>query len=291
MRRRYLLLIALVWASAAYCQERVFVDLKQLASLHPAWSMARRMERGQKKPLTKFTFPPLTFTEVLTPSLPIVSLAEWVTEQQRVWEREIDLLRRRQLQAEIWQLPLTVSPSSFADPIARWKFVIRQREKQAAERVRLNLRLAFSDLLSDEEKAALEQRQRELDAALEPPPLTLPPLPPPVTLPQKFDLTVPQSLTDPQTILILVSPEPCYPLQQTLVIPTEVGEITLKLLATNAEETLCSIAREVARTFVLAYARQRGWKVTFDKKANAPDVTEEVLTAWERWLEGTKPKE
>jgi len=293
MRQRYLNLISAILAlvSLAYGQGQVFVDLERLASLHPAWLTAERIGSEGKKVLTKSLPKVLSLTDLPLPlSLPqLTPFVEWAAEQKRVWEIELDLLKRRQYQATIWQLQLAIPPIPLFDPVARWKFIVQQREKQAAERVRLNLRLAFSDLLPAEERVALKHRQQELDAALEPPSVLLPPVFLPISPPQQPDLTMPQKLTDLQAILDLVSPPPLP--SQTLHLSTEVAEVTPNLLVADVGIILRSMARKTARAFVVAYAREKGWKVTFERKSGATDATDEVLAAWKRWLESIKPKE
>jgi len=294
MTRRCLIFALSFLTSFAYCQGQVFVDLNRLASLHPAWSIAERMW-SEKVRVTIEPLPqPVSLTEVpLSLPLPkMMPFVEWATEQRRAWESEVNLLKRRQHQIASWQLQLAIPPIPLIDPIARWRFIVEQRERQAAERVRLNLRLAFSDLLPAEEREALKQRQRELDAALEPPSSSLPPIFLPISPAQQPELLVPQSLTDPQEILNLVSPLASLP--QQLSMPNAVAEaldLTPKLLIANAEAVLHLMAYETAKAFVLAYAKRKGWKVTFDRKSGATDVTNEVMVAWKRWLESIKPKE
>jgi len=293
MRQRYLNLILAVLAliSLACGQGQVFVDLERLASLHPAWLSAEQIGSERKKLLTRSLPQFLSLTELpLSLSLPqLTPFVEWAAEQKRVWEIELDLLKRRQYQVTTWQLQLVIPPIPLVDPIARWKFIVQQRERQAAERIRLNLRLAFSDLLPAEEREDLKRRQQELDAALEPPSVSLPPVFLSISPPQQPDLTMPQNLTDPQAILNLVSPLPSP--SQTLHLSTEVTEVTPNLLVADVGVILRSMARKAARTFVLAYAREKGWKVTFERKFGATDATDEVLLAWKRWLKSIKPKE
>jgi len=296
MRQRYLNLILAVLAlvSLAYGQGQVFVDLERLASLHPTWLAAERIGSEGKKVLTKSLPKLFSLTELsLSLSPPqLTPFIEWAAEQKRVWEIELDLLKRRQYQVTTWQLQLAIPPIPLFDPVARWKFIVQQREKQAAERVRLNLRLAFSDLLPAEEREALKRRQRELDAALEPPSSSLPPIFLPISPVQQPELLVPESLTDPQEILNLVSPLPLSPQQTlTLHITFEATDLTPKLLTANVRAVLRLMAYEAAKAFARAYAQRKGWKVTFERKSGVTDVTDEILVAWKRWLESIKPKE
>jgi hypothetical protein len=295
MTRRCLIFALSFLTGFAYCQGQVFVDLNRLASLHPAWSIAERL-LGERAKVTEIepAPQPVSLTEVPL-SLPLLKLTpfvEWATEQRWAWESELNLLKRRQHQIASWQLQLAIPPIPLIDPIARWKFIVEQRERQATERVRLNLRLAFSDLLPAEEREALRRRQRELDAALEPPSTSLPPIFLPISPAQQPDLPVPQNLTDPQEILSLVSPLPLPPQQSSVPHAiVEATDLTPKLLTANVGAVLRLMAYEAAKAFARAYARRKGWKVTFDRKSGATDVTDEVLLAWKRWLESIKPKE
>ncbi|MFA0746208.1 hypothetical protein [Fervidibacter sp.] len=295
MTRRCLIFALSFLTGFAYCQGQVFVDLNRLASLHPAWSIAERL-LGERAKVTKIEpspqFVSLTEVPLSLPLLKLTPFVEWATEQRRAWESELNLLKRRQHQIASWQLQLAIPPIPLIDPIARWKFIVEQRERQATERVRLNLRLAFSDLLPAEEREALRRRQRELDAALEPPSTSLPPIFLPISPAQQPDLPVPQNLTDPQEILSLVSPLPLPPQQSSVPHAiVEATDLTPKLLTANVGAVLRLMAYEAARAFARAYARGKGWKVTFDRKSGATDVTDEVLLAWKRWLESIKPKE
>lgn len=294
MRRWSLILTVSVLASFAHCQERVFVDLGKMASLHPAWQMAERFE-SERKPLPRvWDFPVPFLTEVpLSLTLPpIEPFLEYLNEQRKLWTNELNLLQRHRRQVHEWQLQLALPVLPFVDPVEQWKFIVRGREKQAAERIRLNLRLAFSNLLPPEEKQALEKRLRELDVELEPKPkaMLLPSLP--ITLSQQLNLELPSELTNPQAIFELVTPPPLPP-QTTFTLQSlnETAKVTPKLLTANASSVLRSIAHNMAQAFALAYARQRGWKVMFKPQEGVRDVTGEVLTAWHFWLERTKPKE
>jgi hypothetical protein len=293
MTRRLIFALSFL-TSFAYCQGQVFVDLNRLASLHPAWSIAERLWGGKTGVTVEPSPQPVSLTEVPL-SLPLPKLmpfVEWAVKQRRIWESEVNLLKRRQHQIASWQLQLAIPPIPLVDPIARWKFIVEQRERQAAERVRLNLRLAFSDLLPAEEREALKRRQRELDAALEPPSSPLPPIFLPILPAQQPEFPVPQSLTDPQEILNLVSPLPS-PTQQppTLHLSLEATDLTPQLLTANVRAVLRLMAYEAAKAFARAYAQGKGWKVTFERKLGATDVTDEVLAEWKRWLESIKPKE
>jgi len=294
MTRRLIFALSFL-TSFAYCQGQVFVDLNRLASLHPAWLITERLW-GERAEVTKIEMAPqpVSLTEVPL-SLPLPKLTpfvEWTPEQRQAWENEVNLLKRSQYQIASWQLQLAIPPIPLIDPVARWRFIVEQREKQATERVRLNLRLAFSDLLPAEEREALKQRQRELDATLEPPSTSLPPIFLPISPAQQPEFPVPQSLTDPQEILNLVSPLPS-PTQQppTLHLSLEATDLTPQLLTANVRSVLRLMAYEAAKAFARAYARRKGWKVTFDRKSGATDVTDEVLVAWKQWLESIKPKE
>ncbi|MGQ9726942.1 MAG: hypothetical protein ACUVSC_00240 [Candidatus Fervidibacter sp.] len=294
MRRWSLILTISVLASFAYCQEWVFVDLKKMVSLHPAWKMAERFE-GERKPLPRvWDFPVPLLTEVpLSLTLPpIEPFLEYMNEQRKLWTSELNLLQRHRRQVHEWQLQLALPVLPFVDPVAQWKFIVREREKQAPERVRLNLRLAFSNLLPPEEKQALEKRLRELDAELEPKPkaMLLPSLS--ITLSQQLNLELPSELTNPQAIFELVAPPPPPP-QTTFVLRSlnETAKVTPKLLTANVSSVLQATAHNMAQAFALAYARQRGWKVVFKPQEGVRDVTGEVLMAWHFWLERTKPKE
>ncbi len=295
MRRRYLIFALSFLTSFAHCQGQVFIDLNRLASLHPAWSIAERMWSERAKvtkiePLPQFVSLPEVPLSLPLPDLtPFVELA---TEQRRAWENELNLLKRHQYQIASWQLQLAIPPIPLIDPIARWKFIVEQRERQAAERVRLNLRLAFSDLLPTEEREALKRRQRELDAAIEPPSASLPPILLPIPPAQQPELLVPQSLTDPQEILNLVSPLPLPPQQpSTLHLTLEATDLKPQLLTANVGAVLRLMAYETAKAFTRAYAQKKGWKVTFERKSGVADITDEVMVAWKRWLESIKPKE
>ena len=294
MTRRCLIFALLFLTSFAYCQGQVFVDLSRLASLHPAWSIAERFWSERVKMATEPLPQPLPLTEVsLSLTLPkLASFVEWTASQRQIWENEVNSLKRRHHQIASWQLQLAIPPIPLVDPIARWKFIVEQRERQAAERVRLNLRLAFSDLLPAEEREALKRRQRELDAALEPPSSSLPPIFLPISPAQQPEFPVPQSLTDPQEILNLVSPLPS-PTQQlpTLHLSLEATDLTPQLLTANVRAVLRLMAYEAAKSFARAYAKGKGWKVTFERKSGVTDVTDEILAAWKRWLESIKPKE
>lgn len=294
MRCWSLILTVSVLASFVYCQERVFVDLGKMVSLHPAWQMAERFE-GERKPLPRvwdFPVPLLTQVPLSLTLPPIEPFLECMNEQRKLWTTELNLLQRHRRQVHEWQLQLALPVLPFVDPVAQWKFIVREREKQAAERVRLNLRLAFSNLLPPEEKQALEKRLRELDAELEPKPkvMLLPSLP--ITLPQQLNLELPSELTSPQAIFELVAPPPLPPQTTFTLQPlNETAKMTPKLLTENVSSVLRSIAHNTARAFALAYARQRGWKVVFKPQEGVRDVTGEVLMAWHFWLERTKLKE
>ncbi len=294
MRRQWLAFALSVLTSFAHCQGQVFVDLNRLASLHPAWSIAERLWGERVKMATEPLPQHLSLTEVsLSLTLPkLASFVEWTANQRQIWESEVNSLKRRQHQIASWQLQLAILTIPLVDPIARWKFVVEQRERQAPERVRLNLRLAFSDLLPAEEREALKRRQRELDAALEPPSSSLPPIFLPISPAQQQEFPVPQNLTDPQEILNLVSPLPSPPQQpSTLHLSLEATDLTPKLLTANVRAVLRLMAYEAAKSFACAYAQRKGWKVTFERRLGATDVTNEILVAWKRWLESIKPKE
>lgn len=294
MRRWSLILTVSVLSSFVYCQERVFVDLGKMVSLHPAWQMAERFE-GERKPLPgvwDFHAPLLTQVPLSLTLPPIEPLLEFMNEQRKLWTTELNLLQRHQRQVHEWQLQLALPVLPFVDPVAQWKFIVREREKQAAERVRLNLRLAFSELIPPEEKQALEKRLRELDKELEQKPkaMLLPPLP--ITMSQQLNLELPSELTSPQAIFELVSPPPLPPQTTFTLQPlNETTKVTPKLLTANLSSVLRSMAHNTARAFALAYARQRGWKVVFKPQEGVRDVTGEVLIAWRSWLEKTKSRE
>jgi hypothetical protein len=274
-------------------QETVFVNLGHLASLHPAWQLADSINRRPKSTILSWSPPTLYLTDLPlpVPTTKVPQLADWVEEQKRRWESELESLQRRRRQILAWQMLLLSPPLPLLDPFARWKFVVQQREKQAAERVRLSLRLSFADMLSPEERIALEGRQRKLDAELEPPPVVPQPIFIPISSTEKFDLTLPNPLTEPQKIFDLIVP-PIPSSRKALKIQTpEIGDSGFQLLTDSAVATLREIAMEAARNFVASYARQRGWKVTFSFRPNLLDVTDEVKRAWQHWLESVQPKE
>jgi len=293
VRRKWMLALIFVAISNLQGQEVVFVNLEQLASLHPAWQLADSINR-RPKPAVSSWFPPTLFLTNLplsTPTLNLTQLADWIEEQKRKWESELESLQRQRQQILALQMYLLLPPLPTLDPVARWKFVVQQREKQAAERIRLNLRLFFSDLLSPEERIALERRKRELDTELEPPPAALQPILVPIPPTEKIDLALPPLLTEPQKILDLVAP-PILPSQQTLEVqPSSIGDLNLRSLADRSVATLKAIAMEAAKGFAVAYAKQRGWRVTFSHQPNLLDATDEVKGAWQRWLKSLQPKE
>ncbi|MFN3420229.1 MAG: hypothetical protein ACK40X_00710 [Armatimonadota bacterium] len=293
MLRKWALILIFATTSNLHSQEIVFVDLKQLASFHPAWQLADSIERRTKPTLLSLPLPPLHFSDVplSPPTLQISQLTNWLEEQRRRWESELESLQRGQQKILNWQMYLLLPPLPLLDPVARWKFIVQEREKQAAERLRLSLRLSFADMLSPEEKTALEQRKRELDAALEPPPVVTQPIFMPISPAEKLDLTLPSPLTDPQKILDLVAPLFLPPQQISEAQVPEISDAGLKLLSDSAIATLRAIAFEGAKNFALTYAKQKGWKVTFSPRSGLRDVTDEVKRAWQQWLKSIQPKE
>ncbi len=292
MLRKWALVLIFVAIGNLHGQELVFVDLKQLVSIHPAWQLADSFDRRTKPTFLSLPLPTLHFSDVplSSPTLQISQLTNWLEEQSRRWESELESLQRGQQKILNWQVYLLLPPLPLIDPVARWKFIVQEREKQAAERLRLSLRLSFADMLSPEEKAILEQRKRELDAALEPPSVTTQPIFMPLSPTEKLDLTLPSFLTDPQKILDLVAPP--FLSQQTSEVQTpNISDEGLKLLSDGAIATLKSIAFEAAKNFALAYAKQKGWKITFSPRSGLRDVTDEVKRAWQQWLKSIQPKE
>lgn len=292
MRRKWMFALIFVAISNLQGQETVFVNLEQLASLHPAWQLADSINRKPKPAVLSWTPPTLSLTELpfLAPAPQVLQVSEWFEEQKRRWARELESLQKQQ-QTMARQIYLLLPPLPVLDPVARWKFTVQQREKQASERVRLNLRLSFADMLPPEEKAALELRKKELDAELEPPPAVPQPIFVPIPPTEKFDLTPPSPLTEPQKVLDLISPTPLPTRQTQLVQISGVSDLGLQLLADKAMTTLRSIAFEAAKNFAVAYAKQKGWKITFSFQPNLPDATEEVKRAWQKWLKSLQPKE
>lgn len=292
MLRKWTLVLILVAIGNLHGQELVFVDLKQLVSIHPAWQLADSFDRRTKLTFLSLPLPPLHFSglPLSSPTLQIPQLTNWLEEQRRRWEGELESLQRGQQKFLNWQMYLLLPPLPLLDPVARWKFIVQEREKQAAERLRLSLRLSFADMLLPEEKAALEQRKRELDAALEPTSVVTQPIFMPLSPTEKLDLTLPPSLTDPQKILDLVAP-PILPQQTSEVQIPDISDEGLRLLRDSAIATLRAIAFEAAKNFALAYAKQKGWKVTFSLRSGLNDVTDEVKRAWQQWLKSIQPKE
>lgn len=287
--RKLLLATIVAFLCQSYCQEYVFVDINRLAVVHPAWQIAERVSKEQKQ--TAFSLQPLNLRLSGVQNQFQLDLVEeskvWAEGLLKAWDDEIEAIKRRQSKFSGWQLQLALPTLPLVDPYARWEFIVQQKEKQMAERIRLNLRLAFSDLLSHQEKFELEKRKSELDAALEQP-TSMHQLP--IFLEfqrQEIDLSSPQPLTEPSKIHALVA-QPFEITQQTfsieLVAPDIVTQHKFRL---NPSQSLKSMAMELARSFALACAKNRGWKVTFKREPNLPDVTEEVLREWKgrlNWL-------
>jgi len=293
MRREWALVLVLAAVNHLHSQEVVFVNLERLASHHPAWQLADSINRRPKPTVLSWSPPTLSLTDVplSAPTLQAFQLADWLEGQKRSWASELEALQKRQQQIWVWQMHLLLPPLPAIDPVARWKFVVQQREKQASERVRLNLRLHFADMLSPEERAALEQRKRELDAELEPPPTIPQPIVIPIQPTERLDLTPPSPLTDPQKILDLVAPPVSPPQQISTVQVPDIGDFGSRSLTSVSASILRSIAFEAARNFATTYARRKGWKVAFSFQPNLPDVTGEVEKAWRQWLTSLKPRE
>ncbi|MFN4180258.1 MAG: hypothetical protein ACK4I8_08085 [Armatimonadota bacterium] len=291
MLRKWTLILIFAAISNLHGQETVFVDLKRLVSIHPAWQLVDSIDRRTKPTFLSLPLPPLHFSHVplSSPTLQIPQLTNWLEGQKNRWVSELESLQRGQQKILNWQMYLLLPPLPLIDPVARWKFIVQEREKQAAERVRLSLRLSFADMLSPEEKAALEQRKRELDAVLEPPSVTTQPIFMPISMTEKLDLTLPSPLTDPQKILDLIAP-PFLPQQTSEVQTPNISDESLKLLSDGAIATLRAIAFEAARNFALAYAKQKGWKIIFSPRSGLRDVTDEVKRAWQQWLRSIQPK-
>ncbi|MCX7642202.1 MAG: hypothetical protein N2116_00105 [Armatimonadetes bacterium] len=293
VRRKWMLALFFFAISDSHSQDAVFVDLERLATLHPAWQLVDFINRKPKPSVLTWSprILPLPDLTMPAPTLQGGQLADWFEEQKRKWTNELELLQRKQKQILAWQMHLLLPPLPLTDPVARWKFRVQQGERQAAERVRLNLRLSFADMLSPEEKAALEQRKRELDAELESPPIISQPILIPISPAQGFELTPPLPLTDPQRILDLTSPS-LFPSRQTLQVQiSDIDDSSLRPLSGNAVTTLRSIAFEAAKSFAVAYAKRRGWKVTFSPHSKLPDATNEVKRAWQQWLKSFQVKE
>lgn len=291
--RKILLATIFAFLYQPYCQERVFVDINRLVSAHPAWQLATQIPIGKGKAAPVNPSMTLQMTRVQSLfQLPLTEEIRLGAERQlKVWDDEIETLKQRHLKIANWQLPLVLPVFPPVDLRARWDFIVQQKEKQIAERVRLNLRLAFADLLSPEERISLEQRLKELDAALEPKPI-LQPLPIPIEIPQQeIELTPLHPLTDPSKILAIVA-QPLLTPQQTLTVelisPDVIGQEAVR---SNPLQTLRSIALQSTRSFVMAYARKRNWQVTFNPEPSLPDGTDEVLREWLHWLKRLSPKE
>lgn len=293
MRRKWMLALIFLVIGNLRGQETVFVNLEQLASLHPAWQLAVSISRKPKPEILSWLSPTLSLTDLplLAPKPQLPQLADWLEEQKRKWANELELIQKQHQQILAGQIHLLLPPLPLLDPVARWKFTVQQIEKQFAERVRLNLRLSFADMLSPEEKSALERRKRELDLELEPAPAISQPLLIPLFPTEKMDLTPPTLLTEPQTIFDLVTPPVSPPREPLKVHPLGAEGPTLSPLSDSAAATLRSIAAEAVKNFVVAYARQRGWKVTFSFRPNLPDVTDEIKRAWRQWLGRIQLKE
>ncbi|MCS7185332.1 MAG: hypothetical protein N3B10_00150 [Armatimonadetes bacterium] len=292
MRRKWTFALIFVAIGNLWGQESVFVNLEQLASLHPAWELADSISRKPKPTISFCPMPYLSLTDLSlsSPSLRISQLADWFEEQKLRWASELESLQKRQQQILAWQMHLLLPPLPIADPVARWKFMVHQSEKQATERFRLTLRLSFPDMLSPEEKAALERRKRELDAEIEPPPVVPQPIFIPVFTAEKFDLTPPSPLTDPEKVLELVTPPFSSPQQTSKIQIPDTSDLSPRLLTESAVATLRSIAFEAARNFAAAYAMQKGWKASSLRQPKLLDATE-VKRAWLHWLKSVQPKE
>ncbi len=281
--------LATLLATNLLAQSKVaFVDVEQLAAHHPAWQLAQRLMQEQKAHLVPLPFSViLPLTEAPFPSSFAGSLSDWEQQQRQQWLSEVAALKRQQ-QVGAWQLQLALPPLPSVDPAARWRYIVQRREQQNNERVRLRLRLAFADLLSPEERKGLEQRWRELDAALEPPPAmpSLLLLPAPTSPPS--EIPAPEPLTNEHLVLRLVAP-PSTPPVTAPTFKATLGEKAPAL--PRAFAALQNAAREAAKAFALHYGHKKGWRVVFTPQANAPDATKEVLAAWLQWLRRTASKE
>lgn len=293
MRRKWVLALIFVIINNLQSQELVFVNLGKMASIHPAWQLADSINRKPKPTVLSWSPPLFSLADLplSNPTLQVSHLADWFEEQKLKWASELESLQRQQQRIGAWQIYLLLPPLPLLDPVARWKFIVQQREKQALERIRLNLRLSFADMLSHEEKAALERREKELDAELEPPPITPQPIFVPFLPTEKFDLTAPSPLTELQKILDLVASPISPPRQTSEVQISDIGDSGFRFLTDSTVATLRSIAFEEARKFAVVYARQKGWRVTFSFQPKLLDATDEVKRAWQKWLKSLQPKE
>lgn len=292
LRLRWTVALILVIVSGLRGQELVFVSVERLAVVHPAWQLANFID--QKRRLDTLSWHPPTLSlaglTLFAPTLQLPQLTNWLEDQRRQWAAELDLIQKQQRQVSTQHVRFVLLSPPTPDPVARWKFAVQQSEKQAAERVRLNLRLSFADMLSSEEKEALERRKRELDAELNLPTASFQPIFIPVLPTEKIDLTPPSPLTDLQKVLDLVAPPLSLTQQNQNVQIFGIGDLDLRLALKNAVSTLRSIALESAKNFAIAYAKRKSWKVTFSFRLDLPDITDEVKAAWQKWLRSLQPK-
>lgn len=295
MRRGLLVFIALVAIKALGAQTTVFVDVTRLATMHPAWQWAQRIER--EMPATTLPRLPsflVTLTEVGLPFALPPSLTEELLPQPSWWRAEMDSLVPPRILEGVWQVQVALPPLPSLDPLARWQFLLQQWEQQEAERVRLRLRLAFADLLPPHERRKVEQRWKELEAQLEPPPVTPSLILLPLSPPPPLQVKPPEPLTDAATILALVSPIP-VPLSGTKVVRGQREEETKsersRVSKGEMVSALKNLAYQAARSFASAYARRQGWRIVTKPQPTIPDGTDQVAKAWRNWLQRIFPKE
>ncbi len=295
MRRVLLIFIALVTIEALGAQATVFVDVNRLATMHPAWQWAQRVERE----IPTITLPHLpsflfTLTEVGLPFALPPSLTEELLPQPSWWRAEVDSLVSPRILEGVWQVQVALPPLPSLNPLARWQFLLQQWEQQEAERVRLRLRLAFADLLSPHERQKVEQRWKELEAQLDPPPTTPSLILLPVSPPPPLQIKPPEPLTDAATILALVSPT-SVPLPNTKALGLQQEEETKSGRSTVSKGEIVSalknLAYQAAQSFASAYARRQGWRIVTKPQPTIPDVTDQIAKAWRNWLQRIFPKE
>jgi hypothetical protein len=262
-------------------RRKVFVDIDRLMAATPVslppCSPAQqplRLEGGA------ITLLPVPFLEPLDNWMDI---ARWQKEWKASLEQEY---RFAATPPSLPFAPRLASPrsSSGTDDLS---WLAERFQEQAFERARLHLRLTFADRLSPAERNRLQQRLKELDEQLHPPPSPLPfPLPspePPSPLP------FPNSLTDADQIAALLAPAPLPPTGLTKVSSDgqeSVESLTSRQRSKGWQETALLA---LAQAFALAYGKQRGWQVVFKPSPFALDKTEEVLMAWRRWWASKSP--
>lgn len=264
---------------------QVFVDIEQLARLHPTWQLAARLESEGVGRVLAFEIGSLFLVPVpLNFALPDeTGLRSWEREAKERLQKEADALSQRLSQKA--PLPVIALPHRpFSDPMERWKWLTERLAEQAQERAKLRLRLFFTDRLSQTEREQLRRRMAELDAQLQPPQLPEPKLPiaiapEPEPLPLKAE-----SLTDVTTLVSLISPLPS-------ILPTGqewgLGISILPTVRFNFAVVLRRVARETAKAFAQANGKRKGVVPVFSPNPNLPDATAGFLQEWQRWLAET----